>query len=474
MSAGGAPLVIVPLRDGSELRITPTSVEVGATAFELSRIQDARQVAPDPETIALRVAGAGLVEFQPVRQGDGAMALEALFRLRPELRPAGFEAGAAVPPNFPPPVPPFYGPPSASGYPQPYGMPPYAPPPGYPAMPPMPQGMPPAYYPPAASGPGLLRPYPRGFGDTLGAVFQLFGERFGTWLLLGLAVAFLPAAAFGGMDVALYLFLGLNPWVGSFSMVSQQAVGSSEVPTWTLHPPTSAQIVLYATLFVVLLFVGLFLSAWQTASLSIAARDAYLGLRVKVGASLRGGLRRLLPTLGAVLLIFLIGLSCLLPTMICFGLAIFFIGSGTAASSQTTAVASLLMLLGVLLELLGGVLAVFFSVRLGLAPYIAGSQKLGPTASIRRSWQLMRGNWWRVFGVIVVMYLLMSIAGAMAGMAEFVSVALALLLIAPLFQALASPLWAITNLVLLYDLRLRHEGFSALLHESAAPPPAHT
>src|SRR5262249_19986274 len=96
------PFILIPLLDGTHASVGHDGMRVGERAFVLGDIQDARQVAPDPETIALRVANERqIVELQPARPGDGSLLLEALFRLRPELRPAGFEAPATTPPGFP-------------------------------------------------------------------------------------------------------------------------------------------------------------------------------------------------------------------------------------------------------------------------------------------------------------------------------------------------------------------------------------
>src|SRR5262245_36169066 len=103
MSGWGAPQVAVPLNDGTQLLIGPNGVQAGEQLYPLATIHDARLVSPRPETIALRLANEGLVELQPDQQGDAARALEAIYRLRPDLRPAGFEPVSSLPPTFPPP-----------------------------------------------------------------------------------------------------------------------------------------------------------------------------------------------------------------------------------------------------------------------------------------------------------------------------------------------------------------------------------
>ena len=80
----------IPLRDGTELRVAAGGVYAGETRYGLEQIQDARQVSPDPETIGLRVQGVGLVSLVPARAGDAAVALDTLYQLRPDLRPAGW------------------------------------------------------------------------------------------------------------------------------------------------------------------------------------------------------------------------------------------------------------------------------------------------------------------------------------------------------------------------------------------------
>ena len=52
--------------------------------------------------------------------------------------------------------------------------------------------------------------------------------------------------------------------------------------------------------------------------------------------------------------------------------------------------------------LLGFALFVFVSIRLVLTPPVATQEAVGPLAIIRRSWDLTAGNWWRLFGFLVI------------------------------------------------------------------------
>src|SRR5262249_29574669 len=114
MTGPGVLPVTIPLRGGTELQVDVNGVSLDGRRYELDRIQDARQVAPEPGTFARRIAGVGLLEFQRERPGDGRIALEGLYRLRPELRPAGFAPFPMAPGDVPPPPPHRPSPPSGA------------------------------------------------------------------------------------------------------------------------------------------------------------------------------------------------------------------------------------------------------------------------------------------------------------------------------------------------------------------------
>ncbi len=481
MSGGGAPRVTIPLRDGTELVVGPEGVSLGERRFALESIQDARQVAPDPETVALRVAGSGMIEFQPARAGDGLVALEALFRLRPELRPAGFEPAHAVPPSFPPPPPqypapgsPPYGGPYAPGmYPPPYGQPGYAPGGFVPVPMPYPYGH--AGNPNA--GLAELTPYPRGFGEILGAILQLYFKHWSKWLVLGLCVALLPAVLAGVAQVFVYLMLGLDPRTGSLQTPALTGTGGSTSATSPFHLPPTDQLITYAAVTIGTLVVMLLLSAWQVAALGIGGREAVLGRAVRVGAALGGGLRRYFPSLASMFLLSVLKLAVVAPGLVCmaFALASLLSAAPGDVNSQALQVGSGLSCIALVLLIPGVIAAVLFQVRLGLAPYAAATERIGPLAALRKSWQITRGHFWRVAGVIVIIGLIVGIVGYAAGLVQLASVAVAILVVSPLLTAVMAPLDALAYTTLLYDLRLRKEGYAAVTTGAASggTMPAH-
>jgi hypothetical protein len=137
-------------------------------------------------------------------------------------------------------------------------------------------------------------------------------------------------------------------------------------------------------------------------------------------------------------------------------------------SNATNAVLSL-GCLGTVFFIIGGVLAALFTVRLGFAPYLAATHQLGVRASIARSWQITRGHFWRTFGVILI-------TGAMAWLplqvaSAFPSV-IAIFLATAIVYIFTVPFIVLTYITLLYDLLLRHEGYTALAAEEMVPTSA--
>jgi hypothetical protein len=141
---------------------------------------------------------------------------------------------------------------------------------------------------------------------------------------------------------------------------------------------------------------------------------------------------------------------------------------------------------------------IWMGYRLIFAPAITVLENLGPAASLRRSAALVKGDWWRVFGIT---YLMGMIVGALAYMAILVCTLVMMVATVPLvssagFSEGADPTWGVAAAVvmvlvgavmaavyfltfalssystgLLYvDQRLRREDFAETLLASSAAP----
>ncbi len=476
------PFVTIPLRNGASATVRHDGVHVDERMYALADVQDARQVAPDPVTIALRVANERhVVELQPAQASDGALLLEALFRLRPELRPAGFEAPATLPAGFPPLPQPTH----QQVAPAPWGAhpswPPHPgmyPPPPQPALPP---SMPPyasPHYPPVGATGGRLTPYPRGVGELIGATFALFTAHWRSWLLLGLVALFVPQMVNGAVDAVFHVLGGNDLWAG-LSLTSQSA-GSGGLGLGSTTLPQGRDLLLTSLDLLITAIVSALISGWSAAVLGNAGRYALFGRAPKIGESLRAGLKRAFPALGASILSGAIVLLILLPVLVLYGILLTQFGDAlkdpTSLDSSSTAgaVFTLLGCLTLLFMVPCIIFAIYVYVRLILSPYIAATEALGPVASLRRSWNLTRRQWARVFWPLFVTAVLVAIISFPVSFVEYASYGVAALIANPLISALTAPLVALAAISVLYDLRLRREGYAALASESVGEEPEPT
>lgn len=449
---GNAPLVALTLRDGRSASIAPDALRIGDESFALDRLQDARQIVPEPPTIAVRIAARGLVEFTPVSTEQACLALEAIYRLRPDLRPVGFEAPAEVPAWWPPAhqvAPAWEGTSHASrqgaapgaensgGYP-PFYMPraPGAPPGGY------------------ASPDGRVTPYPRDVARLIGATFRLYLTHWRELILLGLCAAGLPSVLSGALQMALYAVQGHNPW---------RAIDTTVVGIIPSHLPKAGVLLAMLTLGLLLVLVMILSSAWQVAVLSDAARRALLGERVDIRASLTAGTRRFVPVL-------LVTLAFAGAALVAVGapVGLLLLVTAQVGPNPNAATASLSVVLSACLGLVwlvaGFALVMYGAGRLVLAPYLAATQPLGPRAAILASWQLTRGYWWHTVLPILGVVLVVSLLSAPVGNVELISYGLEVLLAQPLANAVLSPLLAIAAMAVLEDIRVRTQGYDAVIH----------
>lgn len=510
MGGSAMPLLVVPLHDGTEARLTATTLTLGERELAVGRISVARQVSPNPVTIALLVAGTGMVECQPRRAEDGAVLLEALFRLRPDLRTPGFEPPATMPPGFVvTPLPPasaeaLYAPsgawqgtggPAIPGYPT-SGYPAT----GYPSAPPA------APYPPsgehqaplepreyhAAYGPptgyrypyaiaplaaqpsdGRLGRYPRTSAQVMGAILAIYFSRLLKWLGLALLAALVPAALGAVWSNLLGYAIGIDP---TLPVELQQSTNGLLTYTQNGHPiafgADTQRLLQYGAIALGAYLLSQLFLIFQRATLAAGTRGVVLGRGLRLDASLRSGLRRFFPVLGTTILLGLVMLVMLAVEAACFGTA--YVGLSAAGTGTGGAASSPLVLAGTV----GGILLlpifgiwVYLWGRLLLAPYIAATEPISGPRALARSWRLTRRNWWHT--VVPIVFALVFAQVVMFFAAAVFSLAVASVLVGQVLSvivaALVAPLGDIASTSALYNLRLRAEGYSAVVGESVPP-----
>ncbi|MFF2788387.1 hypothetical protein ACFVT6_16705 [Streptomyces sp. NPDC058049] len=154
-------------------------------------------------------------------------------------------------------------------------------------------------------------------------------------------------------------------------------------------------IVAGVTLFVLLLAAGLLSTAMLTAVCPAVLQQAVLGRPTTFRAMWRTALRRTPSVLGALLLTGLIAGAPVLAAM-----AVWIPVMIVSVSGDDPSPAALVLLPVLLLPAIA--VSVWLGTRLSLAPAVAVMEKAAPVTALRRSAALVKGDWWRIFGITLV------------------------------------------------------------------------
>ncbi|MEA2645184.1 MAG: hypothetical protein QOE92_267 [Chloroflexota bacterium] len=211
-----------------------------------------------------------------------------------------------------------------------------------------------------------------------------------------------------------------------------------------------------------------------------AALDVAEGRPTSVPLAIGRTLRRYF-SLAGLLLLFVAGV--VLGFVPFTGLYILGISLLTQTSGEAGGLVSILAGFGVTLALVP--LYVFLVVRLSVAVPALGAERLGPIRALRRSWSLVRHNWWRLFLVLVVTYALAaaieSALSALLGLVILLVPGLStdlrsalLVLILTLVGVFSRPIFPIVTTLMYFDLRVRQEGYDLDQLAAALPPPMAT
>ncbi|MCS5722069.1 glycerophosphoryl diester phosphodiesterase membrane domain-containing protein [Herbiconiux sp. CPCC 203407] len=366
--------------------------------------------------------------------------------------------------QYPPPPPPHgqYPPPPQYGQPAPppqYGQPafdPYGPPPtGTPAW--AQQG----YAQPAPTGwapppkPGLIPLRPLGFGTLLAAPFQVVRRN--------------PKATFGsGLIVQLLVVVATVVFVGAAAVWAGARAASAAGSDLDAIEAGNVAIILVSVL--VPLALSLFASALLQAVLVLEVARATLGEKRRLGELWKAAFRRILPLTGWFALI-------ALAVVIVLGIVVGLIVIATVTGPAGIAVA----VIGIVLIGLATIAAsVWLGTKLALVPSVIVLERLGVGAAMRRSWSLTRGHFWRTFGVIALVSLILNFASQLlstpfsflipivaalidpnnsgTGIVAIIVLYFVFLAFTIIISALAAVVQAATVAVVYLDLRMRTEG----------------
>ncbi len=213
--------------------------------------------------------------------------------------------------------------------------------------------------------------------------------------------------------------------------------------------------------------------------LIVAVSEAVLGRRPPVAQVWATARPRLLPLIGVSLLA---GLMSLLAVAL-------LVGPGIALLAVSTTAGVIGLLIGVPLAF---ALAVFVYVRLAFAAPALLLERLGVVEAMRRSWRLVAGSWWRVFGILLLTAIIAAIANGLlqapfaivgavvAGVVSSSDAASTGSITLPLVVStvasnigtvvaatVSAPFSAAVTALLYIDLRIRREGLDVALARAA-------
>ncbi|MHA7285152.1 DUF7847 domain-containing protein [Arthrobacter sp. MDT3-44] len=302
--------------------------------------------------------------------------------------------------------------------------------------------------------PGVIPLRPLGLGEILDGAFQACRRNpvatFGSALLLQAVVALATVLLFGNILSSLEVFEAQSPTsedlIGAFAGFGVAAAVAGVVSGVAL-----------------LILQGI---------LVIPVARAVINQRTSFGQAWRLARGRLLPLLGFGLLSFAVGL---VGFLLLGGIAVL----AVAGLEEYSALVIVPLVLGV------GVVLVWASTKLVVAPAALMLEGTGPWTSVKRSWQLTRGNWWRTFGIVLLTSIIVSIIASVISMP--LSFAVSLLVgfssaasstpdamsslplvaatqgITALFTAIGYAFQSAVTSLLYVDLRMRREGFDVVL-----------
>jgi hypothetical protein len=216
-----------------------------------------------------------------------------------------------------------------------------------------------------------------------------------------------------------------------------------------------------------------------TGMLTGALGRGLIGDQVSIGQAWR--IARVASVIGVSLLVLVIVLA---PWLVYLAIVI-----GLAAAHATAAA----VLVGIVGFIALFVTTIWIAVRLLVAIPVVVLEVAGPVAALRRSWQLVAGNWWRVFGIYLLAAIVVAIVGGLIqlpftlargfiaghgspfiGFASTAAPTVSALIIGAIGGIIATtctrPVSAGVSVLIYADLRMRKEGLDLVLQQASQSP----
>lgn len=258
------------------------------------------------------------------------------------------------------------------------------------------------------------------------------------------------------------------PGTGGGGGFHERGLGEILSAAWNLYTKNAAQLIQLVAVIVIpltLLQALLITTAFKTTTASVIVNQTTGEVSVTSGSGFFGGLGILAVTalISAVISQVLTGALTRGGAGSLLGRPVDIAASYRYAFSRLAGLIGLALLIGLVVGvgfILLFVPGLIFMVFLSMAVPSFIVERKGVTESMSRSWNLVTGSWWHVFGTIVVAAILAGVVagviGAVGGTSFFgrwITGAVA--------QILTAPFTALVAVVLYVDLRIRREALTA-------------
>lgn len=240
--------------------------------------------------------------------------------------------------------------------------------------------------------PGLIPLHPLSFGQLLGAAFAM--------IRYNPRASVAPAIIVSLVENVLVLALTYGIALSAVDRVSRAATDADRD---AIIAGTVGIGVVSALAVLIVSVIG---GALLQGMLTRVVADGALGRRSTAGEALRAAGRRLGPLVGFALLV---GVVQFVLILVCAGIVVGVIAAAGGFDSQSGIVIAVLLAIPVAIVLV--VAYGFVTVKLAMAPSAILLEKKGVFASIRRSWRLTRGAFWRTLGILALVTIMVSFAG---------------------------------------------------------------
>lgn len=332
---------------------------------------------------------------------------------------------------------------------------------GGPGGPSGPYGAPPAWA--TAPKPGVIELRPLGLGELLDGAFNVIRRN--------------PAATLGLSAIVMGIVAVLNALVGALlvgearrmSQLDPEAVEMADIATMLGRVMTGALITVVVSVFATLVLTGM---------LTVVVGRATLGYKVSMGEAWRAALPRIGTLLGVAVLIFL-------GTFAFFLVATAIVVGGIALAGPDSGAAAFVGIASIFLFPAAFVVMVWLYVSWSLSTPAVVLERQGVIGSMKRSFRLVKGTWWRVFGILLVTAILAGLISAILplpfqGIASlfgdpanptatgaFILSLVITTIGSAIAGTIATPFQAGVTVLLYVDQRIRKEGLDLALRTAA-------